>query len=160
MSAGNPHAGTPFLCLSDIREAREQAQAAIAIYEGLHLPSEDLLYRWYDTCSIYHLFSLAQNVMDLRAFCHPGLLAMYDKHGADSNPYHILKTYLKCCCNISNAAELLHMHRNNVIYHLRRMETRYHFNLNHFRERFHLELSLNILEYLEKNDGTVKNNEI
>lgn len=140
----------PFYHLLDIRNARIQAETAVILYQQLHLPPEEDLYCYYSSCSINHLFLLAQEKTDLKAFCHSGLLAMYEKDlQTNGNHFHILKTYLECNSNISEAAGLLHMHRNNVIYHLKRMENLYHFDLENYKERFQLELTMQILTYLE-----------
>lgn len=139
----------PFYNLLDVRSARAQAEAAVSLYQRLQLSPVDELYCYYSSCSTSHLFLLAQEKAELTTFCHPGLLTMYEKdQQADKTHFLILKTYLTSNCNFTDTAEALHMHRNNVIYHLKRMENLYHFDLSNYKDRFRLELTIEILEYL------------
>lgn len=139
----------PFYNLLEVRGARTQAEAAVILYQRLQLSPVDELYCYYNSCSTSHLFLLAQEKAELKTFCHPGLLTMYEKdQQTDKTHFLILKTYLSSNCNFTDTAEHLHMHRNNVIYHLKRMENLYHFDLSNYKDRFRLELTIEILEYL------------
>lgn len=59
-----------------------------------------------------------------------------------TNYAQILYTYLTTSCQATETARLLHMHRNNVLYHIRRMETKYHLHLDQFEERLKLTLAM------------------
>lgn len=67
----------------------------------------------------------------------------------------ILYTYLNCERNATEAGKLLHMHRNNVIYHVGKIQELLSVDLNDPHVRFNLLVSCSILA-LNDTDGFVK----
>ena len=51
-----------------------------------------------------------------------------------TNYIRILSTYLKCNQQKSLTAEKLHMHRNNIVYHLNRIESLFHIHFEQSEE--------------------------
>jgi DNA-binding PucR family transcriptional regulator len=61
---------------------------------------------------------------DLRLFIHPMLseLDAYDR-AHDSNLMHTLNVYLEQECDLNKAAQSLYIHRNTLLYRLKRIQT-------------------------------------
>ncbi len=51
--------------------------------------------------------------------------------------------------NYTKAAELLHMHRNSVIYRMKQIEEILDFDFSSMEFGFHIDLSFRILDYME-----------
>lgn len=58
-----------------------------------------------------------------------------DDNAAGGNNLPLLYTYLANQCNATTTARLLHMHRNNVIYRINKLQERYQFDLSNNRQR-------------------------
>lgn len=71
-------------------------------------------------------------------------LYCYDKE-QNTNYCEILYTYLISERNITKAAEILYMHRNTVIYKLKKIKTLVDVNLDDYLERQHIILSYEVL---------------
>jgi DNA-binding PucR family transcriptional regulator len=70
----------------------------------------------------------------------------YDKEHNTSFTYS-LYAYLKYSRNITEAAKALHLHRNSMIYHLKRIEEILGFPLTESSTLLHIELSFRFMEY-------------
>jgi sugar diacid utilization regulator len=118
-----------FETLWNIMSAYAQAHAAVIIGERLRMAKrDDSRFRFY-CYEDHYLHHLVSNCIDTMpdaftssfAFRAIKQLKTYsEKHNAD-----LLKTlsaYLECESNATKASILLHMHRNTVLYHIRKVE--------------------------------------
>jgi hypothetical protein len=80
------------------------------------------LFLYYEDCYHKHILkSLAQSA-DLRCFCHPKILALWDS--GDEGRRELVRSlyqYLLNGGNIASTAEHLHVHRNTFIYRLHKL---------------------------------------
>jgi len=128
----------PFFEMCDMPVAYTQSTLALHYGRQLktrHCPFKDLVstmtlehvgFFKYDDYFLYHMMDLCQRE---DAMVLPGVsciytlnrLYRYDKeHGTDL--VRLLYTYLLCERKATLVAEMLHMHRNNVLYHIARIE--------------------------------------
>jgi DNA-binding PucR family transcriptional regulator len=85
---------------------------------------------------------------DLKSLSHAGLADLLDydsRHGTTFS--QSLKTYLNFNRNITNSAKALHLHRNTMLYHMKRAEEIMDANLSDADTLLHIEISYRFLEY-------------
>lgn len=134
--------------LAELRTHYFEAMEALEI--GVHMNIENNMFR-YDDYAIYHIVKKCIGSTDNVGFIHPKLreLMEYDEtHNASLTDS--LYAYLKCLRNITNAAEMLHLHRNTLIYHLKRIEEILGLRLTDRDVLLHFEISFKFLEYDRK----------
>jgi sugar diacid utilization regulator len=151
------HAGLsrPFTKLEEFKEHYFQSLEALDL--GTHIDSDVTIYA-YDDYAIYHIAKVCSDATDLKKFCHPKLeyLMEYDAEHKTSFT-DSLYTYLKHSRNITNTAKALHLHRNSMIYHLKRIEEILNFSLSDNEMLLHIELSFRLMEYDKKFNRKVVN---
>ena len=151
------HAGLsrPFTKLEELKEHFDQALEALAL--GTRIDADLTIYA-YDDYAIYHIAKVCAENDDIRTFCHPKLqyLMEYDLEHKTSFT-DSLYTYLKHSRNITNTAKALHLHRNSMIYHLKRIEEILNFSLSDNEMLLHIELSFRLMEYDKKFNRKVIN---
>ncbi|MBO4831329.1 MAG: helix-turn-helix domain-containing protein [Oscillospiraceae bacterium] len=137
-----------FTKLSELRTHYFEAMEALAI--GVHMGIEKYMYR-YDNYAIYHIAKRCLGSADPIGFLHPKLMELmeYDENH-NSALTESLYVYLRCLRNITNAAEALHLHRNTLIYHLKRIEEILGIQLSDRDVLLHFEMSFRFLEYDKK----------
>lgn len=92
------------------------------------------------------LFSLPEKSKKF-SFCEPCLLQMTAENTKKSRQQlSILYEYLNCDRKLTDVAQKLQMHRNNVLYHIRQLEERYHFDLDDPKTRLKLLISFEIIK--------------
>ena len=134
-----------FLKFEEIGEHYHQSLEALSI--GARMNSGEYLHT-YDDYAIYHIAKVCSQTVDLRLFCQPKLftLMLYDKEHNTSFT-ESLHSYLKNSRNITETAKTLHLHRNSMIYHLKRIEEIMGFSLTDSNTLLHIELSFRFMEY-------------
>lgn len=134
-----------FTSLENLREHYLQSLEALSI--GARMGGDTRICL-YDSYAIYHIAKVCSQTADLRTFYHPKLdiLMEYDKEHNTSFTYS-LYAYLKYSRNITEAAKALHLHRNSMIYHLKRIEEILGFPLTESSTLLHIELSFRFMEY-------------
>lgn len=151
------HAGLsrPFVKLEDLKEHYLQSLEALNL--GTHIDSEATIYA-YEDYAIYHIAKVCADTSDLKKFCHPKLeyLMNYDAEHKTSFT-DSLYTYLKHSRNITKTAKALHLHRNSMIYHLKRIEEILNFSLSDNETLLHIELSFRLMEYDKKFNRRIVN---
>ena len=81
-------------------------------------------------------------------FIHPKLTLLFKLDGLhDSSFADSLYAYLKCNRNITDTANALHIHRNTLIYHLKRIEDLLDISIDDVDLLLHFEISFRIMEY-------------
>ena len=132
-----------FTDLSDLRFHYNEALAALSV--GMHMDSGKNIYS-YDEYAIFHIAQLCSDNSDM--FIHPKLKLLYSlDRDHDSSFADSLYTYLKCNRNITNTANTLHIHRNTLIYHLKRIEELLDISIDDVDLLLHFEMSFRIMEY-------------
>lgn len=151
------HAGLsrPFSKLEELKDHYYQSLEALEL--GTHIDSDVTIYA-YDDYAIYHIAKVCADTSDLKLFYHPKLefLMEYDAEHKTSFT-DSLYTYLKHSRNITNTAKALHLHRNSMIYHLKRIEEILNFSLSDNEMLLHIELSFRLMEYDKKFNKKVVN---
>ncbi len=131
--------------LKDIRQAYFQAESALRL--GKMLGTEDNRGQekqifWYSDYYVYHILDAAHEripELDLLNALYKEIVQYDAAHHTDYR--HILLTYLHHGRNYTDAAKELHMHRNNVIYHIQRMSELFQMNLDDPELRMQILLS-------------------
>lgn len=131
----------PFYEIIQIKSAYREAQ--ITIRSAVKYMKSASSFFFFENLSLQILCDLDESPDGYQAARHTKLEQLLADDKANQTNYaQILYTYLTTECQATKAAEILHMHRNNVIYHIRRMETKYHLQLNLFEERLKLALAM------------------
>ncbi len=138
----------PFTNLKDLKNHYKQSKEAVEL--GKHIDSDIIVYP-YDDYAIYHFARVCADASDLRKFYCPKLeyLREYDR-GHNTFFTDSLYMYLRHSRNVTNTAKSLHMHRNSVNYHLKRIEELLNISLDDSKMLLYIELSFRLMEYDKK----------
>ena len=134
-----------FLRLEEIGEHYRQSLEALSI--GARMDGSAHLHT-YDDYAIYHIAKVCSSTVDLRMFCQPKLYALIDYDKEHNTSFtNSLFAYLKHSRSITETAKAIHLHRNSMIYHLKRIEEIMDFSLADSNMLLHIELSFRFMEY-------------
>lgn len=135
-----------FFKIEDFSEQYTQASHALEL--GDHLKDRCGVRRYMDY-AFFDLLRYAKASVNLELFCHPALslLRKYD-HDNNTDLYHTLDTFLSCGCSIKLATEKLFIHRNSLVYRLKRISELTQADLEDFNTRFLLEMSYRIEHFI------------
>ena len=123
-----------FTQLSDLKVYFEQACQARFLGErmldsgfvrefDLKLPHPKSCFFDYDEYTLVHMVASFCERVPYRSFCRPELLELVEfARMVKTNHVAVLFAYLICSCRLTDTADYLHMHRNNIVYHIRRIE--------------------------------------
>jgi len=133
--------------LGGIRQSHQEARQALSLGRRLHGPGH---LTTFDALGLYRLIYAAEGLPELRTFHDEALttLIAYDKlHGADL--IHTLDAYFAANGSPKEAASLLQVHRNTVLYRLDRIGAITGLDLSgsDTRLRLHLALSIHMALY-------------
>jgi hypothetical protein len=115
--------------------------------DGERMYARSLLYEHF---AIYRIADVCMSApyTDLRSLSHTGLFTLieYDsRHGTTFS--QSLRTYLAYNRNITDAAKALHLHRNTMLYHMKRAEEIMDANLSDADTLLHIEMSYRFIDY-------------
>ncbi|MBR3587448.1 MAG: helix-turn-helix domain-containing protein [Oscillospiraceae bacterium] len=115
------------------------------------------LYFFHKDYSVYSILDTVYSLcsIPLPEYCYPKYMQLlkFDSEN-DTNYALTLSAYLECGHDSMRTAELMHVHRNTIIYRLKRMEELFGICLNDADELFSIHFTLRILRYLGvKQDG-------
>lgn len=83
-------------------------------------------------------------------YCHPLVRSLMEYDQREGKDYlTTLRAFAIAGMNYTKAAELLHMHRNSVIYRMKQIEEILDFDFSSMEFGFHIDLSFRILDYME-----------
>jgi len=128
--------------LDGIRLSHQDARQALTIGRRLHGPGNVTS---FEKLGVYRLIYAAEHLPELRTFQDEalGLLTDYDRdHGAEL--IKTLEAFFTANCSPKEAATLLHVHRNTVLYRLERIADITGLNLNASEIRLRLHLALHV----------------
>lgn len=135
-----------FDCITKITNAYEQCRVAY----DLESDTKKCLIL-YEDYWLEHFFETCSKVSPPDNFCNPVIRQIAaKKQTGTASPLEILTAYLENDRQLTQAAEVLHMHRNNVLYHISRLEKEYNLEMDDSDKRLHLLISLKIWQYLSK----------
>ena len=150
--------------LSQLKDAYTQACAALDIGKQITDNKNGINnFEWkeqeksiifnYDNLSLHHVLKTCSKELPYKSMCAPQILTMlrHDKEKGTDN-YKVLYTYLENDRVTSEAAQLLHMHRNNVNYRIKRIEELFGLNLSDSEERLRIQMSFRILDLMDADD--------
>ena len=134
-----------FSRLEDLGGHYRQSLEALDI--GARMDAEACLHS-YDNYAVFHIAKACSQVADLRVFCQPKLEALMDYDKEHNTSFtNSLYSYLKHSRNITETAKILHLHRNSMIYHLKRIEEILGFPLTDSDTLLHIEMSFRFMQY-------------
>ena len=110
------------------------AQAEYTLDHALRRPARDGAVRpvRYTDVMLTHMVDHFFDSFCFDIYCPPAFRSILkdSRSGSAVDNVRLLYTYLACQCNATSAARLLHMHRNNVIYRIARLQERYALDLD------------------------------
>ena len=138
--------GNNFHNIFDLAEYYQQGLRAIEL--GCRDNSPSLyIYRNYYLAHIVNIFAQKESV---RTFCHPQLQTLLDYDRKNhANLAYILYMYLVCERNTAVTAQAMYIHRNTLVYRLKKINSLIDFDYDNYQERQHIILSFEFL----KNEG-------
>lgn len=87
-------------------------------------------------------------------YCHPLVRSLMEYDQREGKDYlTTLRAFTIAGMNYTKAAELLHMHRNSVIYRMKQIEEILDFDFSSMEFGFHIDLSFRILDYIESTES-------
>ncbi len=87
-------------------------------------------------------------------YCHPLVRSLMEYDQREGKDYlTTLRAFAIAGMNYTRAAELLHMHRNSVIYRMKQIEEILDFDFSSMEFGFHIDLSFRILDYIESTES-------
>jgi hypothetical protein len=136
---------------SDITELKAHYDEAHDAFELGDILDPDLSIYTFEEYGIYVMFRTVAKAEQLSRYLHPALTVLeeYDRVNG-SHLEQTLYTYIKCACNTTETAASLFLHRNSVIYRLRRIEELCNIDLDDTDTRFRLRLSFAISDVISR----------
>lgn len=141
--------------ISSLPTVYHQTRAGLRIGQVMD-PDKRIFY--YEDYSVYHIIELAANASrtninsrNLLHLCNNEIvvLLMYDrKNGSDL--VETLYTYLDHCCNSTEAAKALFIHRNTMLYKLKKIEGIIGCPLNNSMLQQRLRFSYHVLDFCRR----------
>nr|MBA3274207.1 helix-turn-helix domain-containing protein [Chloroflexia bacterium] len=128
--------------LDGIRQSHQDARQALTIGRRLYGPGKVTL---FEKLGVYRLIYAAEHLPELVTFQEEALgpLIEYDRaHGAEL--IRTLEAFFTANCSPKEAASLLHVHRNTVLYRLDRIAEITGLDLNSSDIRLRLHLALHV----------------
>ncbi|HHX24992.1 MAG TPA: hypothetical protein GX723_13470 [Thermoanaerobacterales bacterium] len=132
--------GRSYKTLTEISLSFKEAQKALLLASSIERPG---VVHYYEDLAVYDLLVNVRS--DYRV--HPGLqkLVEYDKNN-DTDYVKTLSTYLRNYKNLSRTADDLFLHRNTVLYRLRKIEEILQANLDNHSLCLQLQLGILLLD--------------
>lgn len=134
--------GRPDLGIQGIRRSHQEARQALTLGRRLHGSGHVTN---YDDLGIYRLILAAEGLPELRVFQDESLseLTEYDRIHS-SNLIQTLEAFFAANCSPKEAASILNVHRNTVLYRLDRISSITGQNLDDPEVRLRLHLALHV----------------
>ena len=141
--------------LRGIRTLYIQSKDVLSIMDSLDFVLKGRSWAYYDELSFYHMIQLCESAIfqhyghnRLVYLAGPGVVEIirYDQEH-NTNFLEFLFTYIENEKNIGRTAEKLHMHRNTVVYKLKKVEELLHSNSLNTKVFHDIETSCKIMMY-------------
>ena len=141
--------------LRGIRTLYIQSKDILSIMDSLDFVLKGRSWAYYDELSFYHMIQLCESAI-FQSYGHnrlvylagPGIMEVirYDQDH-NTNFLEFLFAYIENGRNIGKTAEELHMHRNTVVYKLKKVEELLHTNSLNTKVFHELETSCRVMMY-------------
>lgn len=146
----NAHCGvsSAFSHLKDIRTAYDQARSALE--SGMLLnPKEKSRIYFYRDYYLYHVLKQVENNIPLSSLYPRRLNQILEKDlKSGANNLKLLDAYLANNQSVTATARQMFMHRNSVIYRIRKIEEMLRIDLENHKDVVRMDFSLCVLRYL------------
>lgn len=149
LSANNLKAGISnfFGHLEDTKRFYQQALQAVNM--GMKLKKSDAVFYYQD----YYLYQMFENSEktdpEIRFLIHPGLMSLYNyDHEKSTDFISTLQEYLVHPGQPAIVAENLHVHKNTLLYRMKKIKEITHCNFDEGVDYMNFALSFRIMEYL------------
>lgn len=136
----------PFSSLSETSKYFNQASFALRIGKAYHPESE--LYP-YSQFTVYHALSTLSKHVNISDFYHQIFRQFLPLTKANGVLFDTLRVYLQTNCNIAASAKKLYIHRNSMIYRIKRLEEEFHIDFSDVDTRLQLLMSYKIYDIIE-----------
>lgn len=140
-----------------VGDAYVQAEVSISLGQKLSTHDSQASQHMfaYQDCFVYHLIIACAKETQLESLCDEAVLEIWARdRQKNTKSSELLRTYLANKCRPTQTGNLLHMHRNNVIYHVERLTERYNLDLEDPDTCLRLQISFKVLDLLCKlSDG-------
>lgn len=144
----------PFPNIYDLREYHMQAMHSISLGTSLQSFPSLFLYRQY---YLEHLTDVFCKTESIQAFVHPALKKLLEYDALHHTSYaNTLYCYLTCERNMTAASEMLHIHRNTLVYQMKKIDSIISVPYDDYRERQHMILSFEMMRPGITNLGNVQ----
>ncbi|HQE06444.1 MAG TPA: helix-turn-helix domain-containing protein [Tepidanaerobacteraceae bacterium] len=132
--------GRAYKTLMEIPQSFNEAQKALLLADSIERPG---IVHYYDDIAVYDLLAKVKNNYRV----HPGLyrLIEYDKNNG-TDYVKTLSVYLRNYKNLSQTAEDLFLHRNTILYRLKKIEEILQASLDNHSLCLQLELGILLLD--------------
>lgn len=132
----------PFTTIGQFSSAYQQTENLYQIFDR---QNQEIFCFYEDHWLKNLIYSLPQKDKTF-SFCDPCILQMLHSGTKKSRQQlEILYEYLRCDRKLTDVAHKLGMHRNNVIYHIKQIEEKWHLNLDNPDARLQLLISFEII---------------
>lgn len=142
VGVGRPCSGVRY-----IKKSYEEAQSALRIGRFMNGPSN---VSYYDHLGPYRFFCELKDSEAMLNFCQEtvGKITTYDSQN-DSDLLNTAICYFKNDCNLRRTAEDLFIHKNSVIYRIKKIEEITGLSMGDPEKRFNLQLGLKLLQVVK-----------
>ena len=137
--------GNSFHNILHLKDYYQQGLRSIEL--GICQKNEPSLFLYRDYY-LSHMTAVFTQKESPRTFCHPQLkiLLDYDKENS-TNLSYILYTWLICERNSATASQVMYMHRNTLIYRLKKINSLISVDFENYLERQHIILSYELYNW-------------
>ena len=133
--------------LTQIPVAYRQSEAAIRL--GKLMERESGCIYFYKNYYYYHMLETVHHEMDLRMMYNKRIeIVLEDDKRHNSNNFHILEVFLEKNLSVSDTAAELFLHRNSIVYRIKKLEQILHIDFGSSEEVQRLYFSLMCHRYL------------
>lgn len=135
-----------FSCLrvTDIQTAYEQAK--ITLNYGKTVNGHSDCHNYEDYVPFQYLYAIQKLPLAV-AFKHKKLLAIQEYDAANNTDYlKTIKHYLMFMMDTKTVSETLHLHKNSLLYRIKRIEELFDIDFHDYRENLHMLISSMIMD--------------
>jgi sugar diacid utilization regulator len=136
---------------------KHYAQTQTAITFGKIQHPGLFIYR-YSTYTFQHAISILSKHVDITDYYHAAFKRLFPQTKTNQFLFDTLLIYLQTNCNIAASAKLLFIHRNSMIYRIKRLEDELQIDFMNPEVRLQLSFSFEIYNYIKHFDS--KNQEM
>ena len=156
-----------FRSLMGVADAYLQTTAAIELGQNLRARGIAPTSEWgstrifaYRDYQVYHMITACAKEMRLESICDKDVLTIWERDKRkNTQQVELLRTYLNNKCRPTDTGQAMHMHRNNVIYHVERLSSQYGLDLEDPETCLRLEVSFKVLDLLQGEETESGENE-